>query len=139
MNHCNFTQLYPPVPVVFMEAMEDMKFRDIQVPKGVNVWTLLVTLHQDSDIWGPNAHEFNPKGFDNGASGACKFPHVYMPFGVGPRTCLGQNFVMVELKILFALIVSNFSFSLSPKYRHSPTLRLVIEPDNGVNLLIKRL
>jgi cytochrome P450 len=119
--------------------MKDIKFGDIQVPKGVNVWTLLVTLHQDSDIWGPDAHEFNLERFGNGASGACKFPHVYMPFGVGPRTCLGQNFAMAELKILLALIVSNFSLSLSPKYKHSPALRLVIEPENGVNLLIKRL
>ncbi|XP_059435073.1 cytochrome P450 714C2-like [Corylus avellana] len=132
-------RLYPPVPVVSREALEDLKFGDIQVPKGVNVWTLMVTLHQDPDIWGPDAKEFNPERFANGASGACKLPYVYMPFGVGPRTCLGQNFAMAELKILIALIVSNFSFSLSPKYRHSPAMRLVIEPENGVNLLIKRL
>jgi cytochrome P450 len=132
-------RLYPPVPVVSREAFEDMKFGDIHVPKGVNVWSLVGTLHQDPDIWGPDAHEFNPERFANGASGACKLPHVYMPFGVGPRTCLGQNFAMAELKILLALIVSNFSFSLSPKYRHSPTLRLVIEPENGVNLLIESL
>ncbi|XP_059437592.1 cytochrome P450 714C2-like [Corylus avellana] len=132
-------RLYPPVPIVSREAMKDMKFGDIQVPKGVNVWILLVTLHQDPDIWGPEAKEFNPERFANGVSGACKLPYVYMPFGVGPRTCLGQNFAMVELKILLALIVSNFSFSLSPKYRHSPAMRLVIEPENGVNLLIKKL
>ncbi|KAK4593111.1 hypothetical protein RGQ29_017315 [Quercus rubra] len=132
-------RLYPPVPVVSREAFRDMKFGDIDVPKGVNVWTLMVSLHQDPDIWGPNADIFNPKRFANGVSGACKLPYVYMPFGVGPRTCLGQNFAMAELKILLALIVSNFSFSLSPKYRHSPALKLIIEPEDGVNLLIKKL
>jgi cytochrome P450 len=113
-------RLYPPVPVVSRETLKDMKFGNIQVPKGVNVWTLLVTLHQDLDIWGLDAKEFKPERFANGASGACKLPHVYMPFGVGPRTCLGQNLAMAELTILLALIVSNFSFSLSSKYRHSP-------------------
>ncbi|XP_059434193.1 cytochrome P450 714C2-like isoform X2 [Corylus avellana] len=132
-------RLYPPTPVVSREALEDLKFGDIQVPKGFNVWTMLVTLHQDPDIWGPDAKEFNPERFVNGINGACKLPHVYMPFGVGPRTCLGQNFAMAELKIILALIVSNFSFSLSPKYRHSPSLRLVIAPEHGVNLLIKSL
>lgn len=132
-------RLYPPVPVVTREAFEDMKFGDIHVPKGVNVWILLVALHQDPDIWGPDANEFNPERFANGASGACKLLHVYMPFGVGQRTCLGQNFAMAELKIILAQLVSNFSFSLSPKYRHSPTMRMVIEPEHGVNLLIKRL
>jgi cytochrome P450 len=132
-------RLYPPVPVVSREALEDIKFENIHVTKGVNVWILLLALHQDLDIWGSDAKEFNPERFANGANGACKLPHVYLPFGVGQRTCLGQNFAMVELKIILALIVSNFSFSLSPKYRHSPVMRMVIEPENGVNLLIKKL
>ncbi|KAL4599705.1 hypothetical protein ACB092_11G145200 [Castanea dentata] len=132
-------RLYPPVPVVSREAFRDMKFGDISVPKGVNVWTLMVSLQQDPDIWGPDANIFNPERFANGVSGACKLPYVYMPFGVGPRICVGQHFAMAELKILLALIVSNFSFSLSPKYRHSPTMSLLIEPENGVNLLIKKL
>ena len=132
-------RLYPPVPLVPREALKDLKFRDIRVPKGFNVWSLMATLHQDPDIWGPDAMEFNPERFTNGVSGACKLPHVYMPFGVGPRTCLGQNLAMAELKIILALIVSNFSFSLSPKYKHSPKTRMLVEPEHGVNLLIKSL
>lgn len=132
-------RLYPPVCVISREALQDMKFGDIFVPKGVNVWTLIVTLHQDPEIWGSDADKFNPERFANGVSGACKHPHVYMPFGVGPRTCLGQHFAMAELKILIATIVSNFSFTISPKYIHAPALRLVIEPEHGVNLLIKKL
>jgi cytochrome P450 len=132
-------RLYPPASLVSREALEDLKFGDICVPKGFNVWTLMVTLHQDPDIWGPDAMEFNPERFANGVSGACKLPHVYMPCGVRPRTCLGQNLAMVELKIILSLIVSNFSFSLSPKYRHSPKTTLLVEPEHGVNLLIKSL
>ncbi|KAF8039147.1 hypothetical protein BT93_B1636 [Corymbia citriodora subsp. variegata] len=132
-------RLYPPVAIVSREALEDMKFGNIQVPKGVNVWTLMVTLHQDPEIWGSNADQFDPKRFANGVTGACKLPYAYMPFGVGPHTCLGQNFAMAELKVLLALVISNFSFSISPKYRHSPTMRLVIEPEFGVDLLVRRL
>ncbi|KAK6163902.1 hypothetical protein DH2020_000766 [Rehmannia glutinosa] len=132
-------RLYPPVSVVSREALKDMKFGDINVPKGVNVWTLVTTLHTDPDIWGSDSYQFNPDRFANGITGACKFPHLYMPFGVGPRVCLGQNFALVELKILISLIVSRFSFILSPKYVHSPALKLVIEPGHGVNLLIKEL
>ncbi|KAF8364680.1 hypothetical protein HHK36_033360 [Tetracentron sinense] len=132
-------RLYPPVTVVSREAFKDMKFGDIEVPKGVNLWTLVVTLHQDPEIWGPDAHKFNPERFANGIAGACKLPYIYMPFGVGPRVCLGQNLAMIELKILLSLILSNFSFSLSPNYRHSPALRLVIEPEDGVNLVVKKL
>ncbi|KAM1226449.1 hypothetical protein ACFX13_005910 [Malus domestica] len=132
-------RLYPPVSVVSREALKDMKFGDIHVPKGVNVWTMVVTLHTDPEVWGPDSYAFKPDRFANGITGACKLPHLYMPFGVGPRICLGQYFAMVELKVLIALIVSNFSFSLSPKYRHAPTLRLVVEPEHGVDLLVKKL
>ncbi|CAB4312311.1 unnamed protein product [Prunus armeniaca] len=132
-------RLYPPVTVVSREAFKDMKFGDITVPKGFNVWTTVVTLHTDPEIWGPDAYEFNPDRFANGITGACKLPHLYMPFGVGPRVCLGQNLAMVELKVLLALIVSNFSFSLSPKYKYGPALRLVVEPEHGVDLLVTKL
>ncbi|XP_059626353.1 cytochrome P450 714C2-like [Cornus florida] len=132
-------RLYPPVAVVSREALKDMKFGNINVPQGVNVWTLVVTLHTDPEIWGPDAYNFNPARFANGITGACKLPHLYMPFGVGPRVCLGQNLAMVELKILISLILSNFSFTLSPKYVHTPALQLVIEPKYGVDLLVKKL
>ncbi|KAM7521954.1 hypothetical protein LguiA_011856 [Lonicera macranthoides] len=131
-------RLYSPVAVVSREAFEDMKFGDIDVPKGVNVWTFVLTLHTDPENWGPDSYKFNPDRFANGITGACKYPHLYMPFGVGPRVCLGQNLALVELKILISLIVSNFSFSLSPTYIHSPALNLVIEPEHGVNLYVKK-
>ncbi|KAL3517933.1 hypothetical protein ACH5RR_020522 [Cinchona calisaya] len=132
-------RLYPPVAVVSREALKDMKFGDIKIPQGVNVWTLVTALHTDPEIWGPDSYKFKPDRFANGITGACKFPHLYMPFGVGPRVCLGQNLAVVELKILISLILANFSFSISPKYKHSPALTLVIEPGQGVDLLVKQL
>ena len=54
-------RLYPPVPVVSREAFQDIKFGDINVPKGVIVWTLMVALQQDPDIWGPDANIFRPE------------------------------------------------------------------------------
>ncbi|OAY23989.1 cytochrome P450 714C2 [Manihot esculenta] len=132
-------RLYPPVPIIAREALNDMKLGDIKVPKGVNIWSTVSLLHTDPETWGPDSYKFNPERFANGIASACKYPFLYMPFGVGPRVCLGQNLAMVELKILMALILSNFSFTISPKYIHSPTFNLVIKPEHGVNLLVKKL
>ncbi|KAG8375396.1 hypothetical protein BUALT_Bualt10G0095800 [Buddleja alternifolia] len=132
-------RLYPPAPTLSREAFKDMKIGDIQVPKGVNIWTMVATLHTDTTIWGSDALEFKPQRFENGISGACKSPNSYVPFGFGQRVCLGQHLAMVELKLLMALIVSNFSFTLSPNYVHSPSFRMIIEPKYGVNILIKKL
>ncbi|KAL1547247.1 cytochrome P450 714C2-like protein [Salvia divinorum] len=132
-------RLYPPVSAVSRETLKDMKFGELNVPKGVNLWILMTTLHTDPEIWGSDSYEFNPERFADGVAGACKYPYLYMPFGVGPRLCLGQNLALVELKILISLILSKYSISLSPKYVHSPLLNLVIEPKFGVHVLVKHL
>lgn len=132
-------RLYPAGPVVSREALEDMKVGDIYVPKGVVLWIVLPTLHTDPEIWGPDSYKFNPDRFANGVAGACKLSYMYMPFGAGLRTCLGQNLGLVELKILISLILSNFCLSISPKYVHSPAHHVIIEAKHGVNLLVKKL
>ncbi|XP_022861183.1 cytochrome P450 714A1-like [Olea europaea var. sylvestris] len=131
-------RLYPPAAFVSREALQETQIGHIVVPKGVCLWTLIPTLHRDPEIWGTDANEFNPQRFANGILKACKLPQVYIPFGIGPRLCLGRNFAMVQLKIVISQIISNFTISLSPKYMHSPAYRMIVEPGQGVNLLIQR-
>ncbi|CAL0319599.1 unnamed protein product [Lupinus luteus] len=132
-------RLYPPAAFVSREAYEDIQIGDLNVPKGVCLWTLIPTIHRDSEVWGPDANEFKPERFSEGVSKACKFPQAYVPFGAGNRLCLGKNFAMVQLKVVLALIISKFSFSLSPGYRHSPAYRMIVEPGHGVHILIQKI
>ncbi|KNA19676.1 hypothetical protein SOVF_059410 [Spinacia oleracea] len=132
-------RLYPPAVFAVRTALQDARLKDIQVPKGVDIQVPISLLHQNTDLWGPDAKEFNPERFAKGIGAACKIPQGYIPFGFGARTCLGQNFAMMELKVILSLILSKFSFSLSPAYQHSPAFRLVIEPEHGVQLLLKRV
>ncbi|XP_038980391.1 cytochrome P450 714B3-like isoform X2 [Phoenix dactylifera] len=132
-------RLYPPGAYVTRETLQEMEFGGIHIPKGVNVYVPVSILHHDPNIWGPDVHEFNPERFASGVHGACQHPHMYVPFGAGTRTCLGQNFAMVELKIILSLVLSKFSFTLSPSYQHSPTLRLIVEPEFGVSLIMEKV
>lgn len=59
-------RLYPPVAVVSREALEDMKFGKVKVPKGVNLWTLVTTLHTDPEIWGPDSTNSTQRGLQMG-------------------------------------------------------------------------
>lgn len=131
-------RLYPPAAFVSREALEDTQVGNISVPKGVCLWTLIPTLHRDTEIWGPDANEFKPERFIDGVSKACKSPQAYIPFGLGPRLCLGKNLAMVELKVVLSLVISKFSFSLSPKYKHSPAYKMIVGPGNGVHILIQK-
>ncbi|KAJ7965181.1 Cytochrome P450 [Quillaja saponaria] len=132
-------RLYPPAAFVSREALEDTKVGNLILPKGVCIWTLIPTLHRDPDIWGQDANEFKPERFSDGVSKACKFPQAYVPFGLGPRLCLGKNFAMVQLKVVLSLVISKFSFSLSPNYSHCPTYRMIVEPGNGVYILVQKI
>ncbi|CAL9097188.1 unnamed protein product [Musa acuminata var. zebrina] len=131
-------RLYPPGAFVAREALQEMEFGGIHIPKGVNIYVPVSTLHHDATIWGADVLEFKPERFARGIMGACQLPQTYLPFGAGPRTCLGQNFAMIELKVILSLILLRFSFSLSPNYFHSPSLRLIVEPEFGVKLMVKK-
>ncbi|XP_023890887.2 cytochrome P450 714C2 isoform X2 [Quercus suber] len=130
-------RLYPPAAFVNREALEDITFKDMMIPKGINIQIPIPILQLHYDLWGPDAHKFNPERFAHGIVGAGKTPQAYMPFGVGSRVCVGQHFAMTELKVILSLILSKFCFSLSPAYQHSPTFRLVIAPEHGVTLRVR--
>lgn len=73
----------PPVDFVVREALLDIKFKEIHVPKGVNVQIPIPILHQHQDLWGSDATLFKPDRFAKGIPGACKIPQAYMTFGLG--------------------------------------------------------
>ncbi|KAK6926936.1 Cytochrome P450, partial [Dillenia turbinata] len=115
-------RLYPGVAFASRQALEDVRIGKLLVPKGVCIWLWMPALHRDPELWGPDADKFDPGRFANGVSGACKSPQAYIPFGVGNPVCPGQYLAFTEMKVLFALVLSNFSLSLSPEYHHSPRL-----------------
>jgi cytochrome P450 len=132
-------RLFPPAAFVVRAALEDITLKDITIPKGINLQIPVAILHRQYDLWGPDAHKFNPERFSHGIVGASKTPHAYMPFGVGSHICVGQHFAMTELKVILSLILSKFCLSLSPAYRHSPAFRLVILPEHGVIIRLRKL
>ncbi|XVF79699.1 hypothetical protein PTKIN_Ptkin15bG0010400 [Pterospermum kingtungense] len=131
--------LYPPAVFVMREVLQDIEFKGVTIPRGINIQIPVATLHQITDLWGPGAHQFSPERFAAGVLGACKHPQAYLPYGVGARTCVGHHFAMAELKVVLSLILSKFSVSLSPAHQHSPLSRMVLEPEHGICLLVRRL
>ncbi|KAG9443323.1 hypothetical protein H6P81_014663 [Aristolochia fimbriata] len=133
-------RLYPPSSYMFREAVEDMHLGGIFVPKGLTLLVPITMVHLDPDIWGHDVDKFKPERFDNGVMAASKYPHTYLPFGLGSRVCLGQHFAMAEMKVVLALFLSKFSLSVSPQYRHSiQTRQWAMVPEYGINILMKRL
>ncbi|XP_050382859.1 cytochrome P450 714A1-like [Argentina anserina] len=130
-------RLYPSPAQLARAILENVKFGDLDVPKGTNVHVCVGALHREPENWGPDADEFKPERFENGISNACKQPQAYMPFGFGTRVCIGQTFAMTQLKIVLSLILSKFAFALSPDYRHSPSHKMILIPKHGIRLFVK--
>ncbi|KAH7654135.1 Cytochrome P450 E-class group I protein [Dioscorea alata] len=131
-------RLYPPGLLITRESLKDMKIGELQIPKGLGIYIPVPTLHRDPDIWGPEALIFSPERFAHGVTSACGIPQAYIPFGIGARTCLGQHFAMLELKIVLSHILSRFSVSVSQNYHHSPVSRLMLKPEFGIKLIVKK-
>ncbi|CAM0954956.1 unnamed protein product [Alopecurus aequalis] len=133
-------RLFPPSSFVVRETFRDMRLGRLRAPKGTYLFVPVSAVHHDAALWGPTSRRFDPGRFRDGVAAACKHPQAaFMPFGLGARTCLGQNLAIVEVKTILAVILARFAFALSPDYRHSPTFRFIIEPEFGLRLLIRRV
>ncbi|KAF7813181.1 cytokinin hydroxylase-like [Senna tora] len=133
-------RLYPPAPNVQRQAREDIKVgENLIVPNGTNLWIDVVAMHHDPELWGPDVNEFRPERFRDDPNGGCRHKMGYLPFGFGGRMCVGRNLTFMEYKIVLSLLLSRFSFHLSPSYHHSPSIMLSLRPSCGLPLIVRPL
>ncbi|KAK4279833.1 hypothetical protein QN277_011545 [Acacia crassicarpa] len=128
-------RLYPPAMVLPRMAFEDIKLGDLLIPKGVSVWVPVLAMHHSKKLWGEDADEFNPNRFASKSFSSGRF----IPFAVGPRNCIGQAFALMEAKIILAMFISKFRFTISENYRHAPEVVLTIKPRYGVQVCLEPL
>ncbi|RDX80996.1 11-oxo-beta-amyrin 30-oxidase, partial [Mucuna pruriens] len=128
-------RLYPPTVFFGRTLQKDVKLGNLSLPAGINVTMPILFIHQDGDIWGDDAKCSNLKGIAKATKGQVSF----FPFGWGPRMCIGQNFALLESKIVLSLLLQHFSFELSPAYSHAPTVILNLQPKHGAHLVLHNL
>ncbi|KAJ6807786.1 cytochrome P450 709B2-like [Iris pallida] len=132
-------RLYCPVIRMFRKAAKDMNLGGLVVPKGTTLSLPIAIIHRSKELWGDDANRFNPLRFKNGITKAAKHPNALLAFSIGPRACVGQNFALLEAKMVTALILQRFSFSLSPEYKHKPADMLTLQPQSGLPIVLKPL
>lgn len=132
-------RFYTPAPLIQRGSTETVKLGNMTIPAGVHMTLLLGLVLRDPDVWGDNANEFNPERFAEGVSNAAKIQSSFVPFGSGPRVCIGQNFVMIEAKVTLAMILKNFTFELSPSYVHAPFSDINLIPQFGAPMILRSL
>lgn len=128
-------RLYPPIHVGNRRAACPAMVQGYEVPEGLRVMASIYLTHRDETVW-EEPEKFCPHRF--GAENQQKQPAFsYIPFGGGPRNCIGAAFATVEAKVVLARILQQFDLVLLRKQVHLH-MGATLEPRPGVIMRIKR-
>lgn len=136
INEC--LRMYPPI-VLFISrtCAQDTTVMGQFFPAGAEVLVPVWNVHHDPDLW-PEPFKFDPERFSNGLEGI--HPASYMPFGIGPRMCIGRRFALLELKMAVCKIIRKFKILLC-RETQDPVKVIVpsvtLNPEKGINLKLE--
>ncbi len=130
-------RLYPPAPVMTRLAGRDSQLGGIQVAAGTLVVLPIFAVHRHRRLW-QDPDRFDPDRFLPEAE-ARHARTQFMPFGFGPRTCIGMSFAMIEATILLATFVRAARFEWDGRHLPEPVSRITLRPKGGMPLAVTAL
>ena len=131
-------RLYPPAPVISREALEDIPWENTIIKKGSQCLIMPWTLHRHQKYWDqPTAFvpsRFLPENRDKIDR------YQYLPFGAGPRVCIGSSFAIQEAVIILGILLSQYRFDMASDDEEPwPLQRLTTQPQGGILMEVKAL
>ncbi|KAG4156930.1 hypothetical protein ERO13_D02G029300v2 [Gossypium hirsutum] len=131
-------RLYGPTGVLQRTVTREIQLGKLLLPANIDILPLNIGLHRDPHFWGNVVHHFKPERFAEGIAKATNYTAAaFFPFGLGPRSCVGMTFAMIETKIALSMILQRYTITLSPAYVHSPILILTLRPQNGIQVILE--
>lgn len=129
-------RLYPPAYGFGREALEECEIGGYRVPARATILMLPWLTHRDPR-WFPEPLRFDPDRWKDDFQKTLP-PFAYMPFGGGPRRCIGNSFAMMEATLLLASIASRFRLRLVPGHPVEPFASITLRPRYGMKMTIER-
>jgi cytochrome P450 len=126
-------RLYPPIHIGNRRVAEEMEFQDGTVPAGERMFYSIYLTHRDPTI-SQNADEFCPERFAHGRKTP---PFSYVPFGGGPRSCIGAAFGQAEARLVIARLLQTHTFEFT-NHRIHAHMGATLEPRPGVKMRVFR-
>ncbi|KAF5356064.1 hypothetical protein D9756_004016 [Leucocoprinus leucothites] len=99
------------ISIPLEEPIPGTKDTHVIIPEGTLLAIPLNVVHQDPEVWGPDAHIFRPERWLERKRSQIRHKHELLTFSEGPRVCIGKNFAMAEIKVLVVTLLRQFSFS----------------------------
>ena len=127
-------RLYPPAPSINREPIEPETWKDLYIPKHAAVLVMPWVVHRHRKLWDrPDA--FMPERFHPGNREKID-RFQYLPFGAGPRVCIGASFAMQEAIIALAIMLSRFRFDTTAETKPWPVQKLTTQPQGGLPMQV---
>ncbi|XP_053660415.1 uncharacterized protein LOC128709444 [Anopheles marshallii] len=134
-------RLFPVAPFIGRKTIETVKLGDVVIPPGVTLLMNIMHVHRSKELWGDRADVFDPDRFDPATYDARQqHPFSYIPFGGGPRNCIGYRYGMFTMKIMVSQVLHRYVLStpISPNDSLGLSLAITLKTAVGHQLLIKR-
>ncbi len=129
-------RLYPPAWFIDRVAIDDDEFEGVRIPAGANVAMLIYFTHRDPEYW-VDPDQFQPERFSPEARKS-HVPFQYLPFGGGPRLCIGHQFAMMEMQVALACFLRAFRPVPVPETNAvQPTPMITLRPDPGIPIRLE--
>ena len=127
-------RLYPPIHIGNRMVVEEIDFGEgNRIPTGARMFYSIYLTHRDPSIW-ENADAFCPSRFERGRKTP---PFSYIPFGGGPRACIGAAFGQSEARLVLAYLLKNFEFTPLNAHKIHPHMGATLEPRPGVMMKVR--
>nr|XP_054758348.1 cytochrome P450 3A24-like [Lytechinus pictus] len=110
---CETLRLYPPAVLGDRGCSETHTVEGLTIEKGSQVFYSIYNIHRDPSLW-PEPDKFDPSRFSK-ENRANRHPMAWIPFGAGPRNCIGMRFALMEIKMAVVRILQKYRFVPSPK------------------------
>jgi cytochrome P450 len=125
-------RLFPPAPGMNREPVEDVTIGGYDIPKGVQL-SLSIYAMQRSARYFENPEQFEPERFS--PEREKQIPrYAYLPFGGGPRVCIGNMFAMMEARLVLATVAARYNLHLLPEPQVVPEQLVTIRPRYGIQM-----
>ncbi|MFZ0954920.1 MAG: cytochrome P450 [Candidatus Sulfotelmatobacter sp.] len=125
-------RLYPPFWMVDRMALADDRAGDVAIPRGSTVVVFIYGVHHAAQYW-ENPESFDPERFTKGNE-KLHTPFAHLPFGAGPRGCIGGNYAMLQILMILSVLLRKYDFHLVPGQTIAARPMVILRPEHGIQM-----
>jgi cytochrome P450 len=129
-------RLYPPFWMIDRMAVADDRVGDLSIPGGSTVIVFVYGAHHAKRSW-QDPESFDPERFTK-ANEKLHTPFSYIPFGGGPRGCIGGNYAMLQILMILTALLRKYDFELFPGQRIEARPMVILRPKHGIRMIVSK-